>query len=222
MCARYRPTRRDLLLEHFRAKWRMPPVAEEAARDVYPGQRAPFIRRPPELASGDEAVPEREIAIGVFGLLPHWAKDEKLARSTYNARSETVALKPSFRDAWRRAHHCVIPAEAFYEPDWRSGRAIPTRIARADGRSLGIAGLWEWSPLGGPDGTLSFTMLTINADTHPVMCQYHRPDDEKRMIVLLREDDYDAWLEAPAERSMEFMRQCPPEDLVAVPALAAV
>ncbi|MFC5498117.1 hypothetical protein ACFPOE_11275 [Caenimonas terrae] len=59
-------------------------------------------------------------------------------------------------------------------------------------------------------------MLTINATDHPVMCNYHRPDDEKRMIVLLREDDFDAWLDAPVERSMEFMRQCPPEDLVAV------
>ena len=62
---------------------------------------------------------------------------------------------------------------------------------------------------------LSFTMLTINADSHPVMCNYHRPDDEKRMIVLLREDDFDAWLDAPAGRSMDFMRPCPPEDLIA-------
>ena len=59
-------------------------------------------------------------------------------------------------------------------------------------------------------------LLTINADTHLVMCNYHRPDDEKRMIVLLREDDYDSWLDAPPERSMDFMRACPPEDLVAV------
>ena len=51
-------------------------------------------------------------------------------------------------------------------------------------------------------------MLTINADTHPVMSQYHRPGDERPMIVTLREEDYDAWLDAPAERSLEFMRQC--------------
>ena len=57
-------------------------------------------------------------------------------------------------------------------------------------------------------------MLTINADTHSVMKNYHRPEDEKRMIVVLREEDYDAWLAAPAERSMEFMRQCAASDLV--------
>jgi putative SOS response-associated peptidase YedK len=184
--------------------------------DVFPGLQAPFIRRPRERDSGDEAVPDREALAGVFGLLPHWAKDQKLTKATYNARSETVAAKPAFRDAWMRAQHCIIPAEAFYEPDWRTGKHIPTRIARSDGRPLGIAGLWSWwrPPSGGE--IHSFTMLTINADTHPVMCKYHRPDDEKRMIVVLREEDYDAWLEAPAERSMDFMRQCAPEDLVAV------
>lgn len=62
----------------------------------------------------------------------------------------------------------------------------------------------------------SETMLTINSDTHPVTCNYHRPGDEKRMIVILGEEDYDAWLDAPAARLMDFMRQCPPEDLVAV------
>jgi putative SOS response-associated peptidase YedK len=58
-------------------------------------------------------------------------------------------------------------------------------------------------------------MLTINADEHAFMCRYQRPDDEKRMVVILREDDYDAWLKAPAEGAMDFMRQCPPADLVA-------
>lgn len=68
--------------------------------------------------------------------------------------------------------------------------------------------------MGGGEDVHSFTMLTINADTHTVMRQFHRPGDEKRRIVILREEDFDAWLDAPAERSMEFMRQCPPEDLI--------
>jgi putative SOS response-associated peptidase YedK len=48
------------------------------------------------------------------------------------------------------------------------------------------------------------------------MCNYHRPGDEKRMVVILAEDQYDAWLGAPAERSMDFMRPCPPQDMVAL------
>ncbi|EGH18803.1 hypothetical protein Pgy4_38171, partial [Pseudomonas savastanoi pv. glycinea str. race 4] len=50
------------------------------------------------------------------------------------------AEKPSFRHAWRHAQHCIIPEVAIYEPDWRSGKAVATRIARADGELLGIAG----------------------------------------------------------------------------------
>jgi putative SOS response-associated peptidase YedK len=217
MCSRYRPSDPAVLAQHFMADtWRRQPVQGELKPEAFPGYKAPFIRRPPERSSGDEAVPDREAVVGLFGLLPFWAKDTKLTKSTYNARSETVATKPSFRDAWKRAQHCIVPAAAFYEPDWRTGKHIPTRISRADGKPMGIAGLWErWkSPVG--EEVFSFTMLTVNADTHPVMCAYHRPDDEKRMIVLLREDDYDAWLDAPAERSMDFMRQCPPEELVAV------
>ena len=87
-------------------------------------------------------MPEREALPGQLGLIPHWATDTTVARHMYNARSETVASKPSFRDAWRHGQRCIVPAEAFYEPDWRSGKAVPTRIARADGEPMGIAGLW--------------------------------------------------------------------------------
>jgi len=58
-----------------------------------------YIRKPLEADIGDEAVPERETLTGKFGLLPHWAQDEKFARRTFNARSETAATLPSFRDA---------------------------------------------------------------------------------------------------------------------------
>jgi putative SOS response-associated peptidase YedK len=162
---------------------------------------------------GDDAVPEREALAGTFGLLPHWATDTKIARNTYNARSETVAEKPSFREAWKRAHNCIIPAETFFEPDWRSVKAIPTRIANTSGEPLGIAGLWSaWKD---PQGhTLhSFTMLTINADHHPLMNRFHKPADEKRMIVILPSERYDDWLQAPAVDSAAFLQAWPADAL---------
>ncbi len=197
--------------------WRRTPAQGELKPEAYPGYKAPFIRRPPELSSGDEAVPQREAVVGLFGLLPLWAKDTKLSRSTYNARSETVATKPSFREAWKRGQHCIVPAAAIYEPDWRSGKHIPTRISRADGNPMGIAGLWErWkSPAG--EEVFSLTMLTVNADPHSFMRNFHRPEDEKRMVVILDEAHFDAWLDAPASESMEFMRQFPAEHLVGIP-----
>lgn len=217
MCSRYRPTDEAVLAQHFMATWRHAPAQGELKPEAYPGYKAPFIRRPPELSSGDEAVPMREAVVGLFGLLPFWAKDTKLTKSTYNARSETVATKPSFREAWKRGQHCIVPAAAIYEPDWRTGKHIPTRISRADGNPLGIAGLWErWkSPAG--EEVHSLTMLTVNADSHPFMRDFHRPEDEKRMVVILHESQFDAWLDAPAAESMEFMRQFPAEQLVGVP-----
>ena len=182
--------------------------------DVWPGYPSIFIRRPKEADSGDEAVPGREALAGVFGMIPHWAKDATVARRTYNARSETVAEKTSFRDAWRLARHCIIPAEAIYEPDWRSGKAVATRISRADGQPMGIAGLWTgWK---GPDGEVvrSMTMLTINATEHPLMRHFHKPTDEKRMVVILPEDRYDAWLQAGANGSGEFLLQFPADEFV--------
>lgn len=67
--------------------------------DVCPTYAALFIRRPAEADVGDEAMPEREALAGQFGLAPHWAKDEKFGRRTFNACSETAATLPSFRDA---------------------------------------------------------------------------------------------------------------------------
>ena len=140
--------------------------------------------------------------------------------STSNARSESVAKSFTFGGAWRRGQHCIIPVEAFFEPDWRTGKAIPTRFSRTDGQPMGIAGLWDsWNEPGkGP--LLSFTMLTINAADHLLLRDYHWPNDEKRMIVVLPEGRYQEWLEAPAEESVAFMQQYPADRLVATPKLS--
>ena len=175
--------------------------------DVWPTYESLFIRRPREADVGDEAVPEREAVAGRFGLLPHWAKDDKFGRRTYNARSETAATLPSFRDAWRKGQHCIIPADAIFEPDWRSGKAVPTRISRADGEPLGVAGLWSWWKSAAGVEVLSFAMLTINADEHSLLRNFHKPEDEKRMVVILPQAAYADWLNASPGRANEFLRE---------------
>jgi putative SOS response-associated peptidase YedK len=174
-----------------------------------------FIRRHEHADVGDDAVPPREALVGSFGLIPHWSKDEKIARHTYNARTETVAEKPSLRDAWKRGQHCIIPVQSFFEPDWRSGKAVPTRITLANDEPMGVAGLWaKWrSPAG--ETVHSFTMLTINADAHPLMRNFHKPQDEKRMIVILPPERYDDWLQAGAGESVEFLKAWPAEQMAA-------
>ncbi len=192
----------------------------DAKQDVWPGYQGVFVRAANVTSPSSRVA--REARAGSFGLIPHWATDTKIARNTYNARVETVGSKPSFRESWKQARHCIIPAVAIYEPDWRSGRAIPTRISRADNTPMGIAGLWDlWQPPKG-DPVLSFTMLTINADQHELMQQFHKPADEKRMVVILPEAQYENWLTASSEQSMDFMRLFPAQDLSAeVPAPTA-
>ncbi len=212
MCAHYKapPTP-----EIYRASFGVEPPAQLGKIDVWPGYPAGFIRRHVNADVGDEAVPPAEALTGLFGMVPRWAKEPKSKYPTYNARSETVAEKATFRDSWRQGRHCIIPAESFFEPDWRSGKSIPTRMQRADGQPMGIAGLWEdWKS---PDGELiySFTMLTINAADHAVMRNFHKPEDEKRMVVILPESRYQEWLEADAQDSQDFMRPYPADSLIA-------
>ena len=212
MCAHYDPQTDPARLKAFFGVGDLPLGLKSS---LWPGYHGPFLRKHEFADVGDDAVPFRELLVGSFGLIPHWAKDTTIARKTYNARSETVHEKPSYRDAWRLARHCIIPAEAIYEPDWRSGRAVPTRISRADGRPMGIAGLWSvWKNPSG-ETTFSYTMLTINADQHLFMCQFHKPDDEKRSVVILHEQDYDHWLQASAAESREFLFPYPADNLVA-------
>lgn len=212
MCSHYQGVKDH---ERFRRHFGVAAPADPGREDLWPGYVGSFIRRHPLAEVGDEAVPPLEALTGMFGLVPHWSADTKIVRHTYNARSETVAVKPSFRDAWKHGQHCIIPAEAFYEPDWRSGRAVATRIASTDGAPLGLAGLWaRWRS---PQGELvhSYTMLTINADAHPLMQQFHKPGEEKRMVVILAPQHYQAWLTAPPAKAYDFLAAWPAERLVA-------
>lgn len=206
MCAHYQALRDP-------AAWRQnfdvnPP--DGGRDDVWPSYPAAFIRHPQPLPASEVApgAAVAEALIGRFGLVPHWAKDETVGRHTYNARSETVASKPSFRDAWRLGRRCVVPAEAIYEPDWRSGRGVPTRIRRSDGQPLALAGVWTgWrSPTG--EVLRSFSLLTVNADHHAFMRQFHKPDEEKRMVVVLPLHALQHWLQAPVTEAQAWIQAC--------------
>jgi putative SOS response-associated peptidase YedK len=127
----------------------------------------------------------------------------------------------SFKTAWAKARHCIVPCQAIYEPDWRSGKHVPTRFTAADDDMLGVAGIW--SPWKNPESgawELSFAMLTINADMHPLFKLMHRPDtkrpadkQDKRMVVVLPLDSYEAWLDAPPRSRWTSCASCPRSDL---------
>ena len=203
-----------------------PPATNTVGRDVWPRRPGVFVRNvaaaEPVLEGAENAGPPvRELVVGQFGLVPPWVKsasDAKL-RSTklVNARSETVSTSNNFRNAWLGAQRCIVPMMAFLEDDFRSGKAVPTRIARVDGKPMGVAGLWErWT---GADGEVivSFCLLTVNANSHALMHRYQQPGSEKRMLAVLNEGSYGAWLSAHPEKAREFMRAYPAQALTANP-----
>lgn len=161
-----------------------------------------------------------ELAQGQFGLVPTWVKsasDAKL-RSTKLAvtRYETMSTATAMREVWLKGQRCIIPMQAFFEDDWRSRKAVPTRIARVDGKPMGVAGLWErWTQ--GDEEIISFTLLTVNANSHALMNRYGQNGNEKRMPAILNEGAYSAWLSAPLDKAREFMRAYPANLLLANP-----
>jgi len=183
--------------------------------DVWPTYSATFIRLAKQLDPNTSNLLEQESVSGSFGLIPHWSKDTKIARHTYNARIETVADKPAFKDAWRLCRFCIIPAEAIYEPDWRTGKAISTRIQRVDHEPMGIAGIWTGRKTPSGEIQRSFSMLTLNADEHPLMRNFHKPEDEKRMVAILDESNYVDWLSSNNVDCLKLLRPYPADKLVA-------
>jgi len=123
-------------------------------------------------------------------LVPHFTADPKGGRKPVNARAETIATTPMFRDAFQR-RRCLVPADAFYE--WQATQAdkIPHAIARLDGEPMAFAGLWEgWrAPDGSPGGGVlrSFAIVTTtaNATLRPL---------HERMPVVLEAADWPLWL----------------------------
>lgn len=207
MCSNYRPvTRRDRLAAFFSATQDLGALPDFSA-EIWPLGVAPFVHATPGSAEA------RQVDGGQFGLLPFWAKDNAYGKRTYNARSETVAKLPSFRDAWRHGQRCIVPAEAIYEPCYESGKAVRWRIGQAGDIPMGIAGIWAKHPSftsekeGAP--LLSFAMLTMNADGHPVFQRMHGPNDEKRMVVILHPEAYERWLTCPVPEAASFFRQWP-------------
>lgn len=180
-----------------------------------------FVRRPPEHDAGDEAVPAIEGVTGRWDLISGSTRPDALPGaeklSTFNARDDRVANAFTFRNAWRRAQHCVIPADAVFKPDWRSGKAVATRFTRADGAPLGVAGLWSRGKDENGEIVETYTMLTVNADDHPLFRHYHRRGEEKRMVVLLPDEAHDEWLDADPDQAIGMLRGAPAEVWTATP-----
>jgi putative SOS response-associated peptidase YedK len=188
------------------------------AKEIFQRAPGPFVR------CGASAA-ERELVVGQWGLIPWFAKTARLAYSTNNARSEEIATKASYKQSWLQGRRCIIPAWSFDEPCWETGRTVWWNFRRADGQPWGLAGLWnDWTDKETGEVISSYTMLTINADHHPIMSRMHRPDpklppdsQDKRSVIAIEQGDVEAWLQGSIEDAMELMRAPPVEAIEAEP-----
>lgn len=137
-----------------------------------------------------------------WGLIPRWAKDLKAGYKTINARAETVAEKPAFRDAYRR-RRCLLPISSFYE--WRktpSGKQ-PFAIRIQDEEMFTLAGLWEeWTS---PDGEVIESCTVVTTEANALMSGIH-----DRMPVIVDKDERDVWLRADPATAAHVMRPYDP------------
>ena len=149
-----------------------------------------------------------------WGLVPGWVDDPDDFPRPINARAETVAEKPSFRDAFAE-RRCLVLADGFYEWKGRRGSKQPYRVTRTDGEPFAFAGLWEtWGSNG---GTLRTTTIITTAANETVGAIHDR------MPVILARDEERRWLSAAAPDDLQSMLDpYPDDDLEAYPVSRAV
>jgi putative SOS response-associated peptidase YedK len=163
----------------------------QARYNLAPTQMAPVVR---------ERDGARRLDMLRWGLLPKWSKDASGAAKMINARSETIAEKPAYRDAFR-ARRCLVPADGFYEWQVRGKTKQPYRISLADGGTFAFAGLWEsWAdPNDGGAMVETYTVATVVAAAS--IAHIHH-----RMPVILEAEDYQAWLTGDVEAAGALLK----------------
>ena len=146
--------------------------------------------------------PVRSLEVATWGLVPSWAKDTSIAAKLTNARSETVAEKPSFRKAFA-SQRCLVPADGYYE--WYAAQAttgsgrpakLPFYIHAFDTSTLAMAGLYEWWKR--PDGTWLLTCCVLTTAANDDLMRIH-----DRMPVMVPKDRWNWWLDGRSKVEVE-------------------
>ncbi|RZI39946.1 SOS response-associated peptidase [Herbaspirillum sp. HC18] len=195
MCGRFASNTPPYQLQQWYDALVMPDVAPRY--NIAPGTMIVAVREMPQ---------GREGSLMRWGFIPSWAKDPGSMPMLNNARGETVAEKPMFRQAFRR-RRCLIPASGFYE--WKAvpGQKLkqPFYISFRDATPMSFAGLWESSHAA--DGTMIDTCTIITTEANGVLAPIHN-----RMPVIIDRPDWSTWLAAKPVDEAELMRLVKPFD----------
>ncbi len=177
MCGRYTLTNPQTAFRESFPEY-TPTVSQPPRYNIAPGQSVPAI-----LNDG-----RRRIITARWGLVPAWAAKPSIGNRLINARAESIAERPAFRQAYIM-HRCLLPADGFYEWLHRQGRRLAFYFHRRDNRAFAFAGLWSrWHDPDTNTPLLSCTLITTKA-AEPVR-RIHQ-----RMPLILPADLWDAWLQ---------------------------
>jgi putative SOS response-associated peptidase YedK len=181
MCGRYRLARKkEILAETFDVVDEESAVEWSPRYNVAPGQDVVVARQ-------DAVRPTRSISLVRWGLIPSWSKDAKAGYKMINARAETVADMPAFRDPFR-SRRCLIPADGFYEWSKQGKEKSPFCFSMADDSIFAFAGIWDrWR---NPNQESMETCSIITTSANAILSGIH-----DRMPVILKRDHYDLWLD---------------------------
>lgn len=147
--------------------------------NIAPGQNIAVVR-----STGDGG--QRELSFMRWGLVPAWADDPAIGNKMINARGETIATKPAFREAFK-SRRCLVVADGFYEWQRQGRHKQPYYITRKDGQPLALAGLWErWKRGPQPLETCTIVTTTANELVEPL---------HDRMPVIITPEDFERWLD---------------------------
>lgn len=198
MCGRYALTSPPAVIAaRFNLLW-VPEIS--AHYNIAPAQNIPVVRNT-----------ERggELVLLKWGLIPSWARDASIGARLINARGETLADKPAFRNAYRH-RHCLIPADAFYEWKAVDGRKQPYCIQLRDKALFAMAGLWEhWLA---PDGQAVESCTIITVDANARVAELHA-----RMPLIVAPQDYQAWLSSETTPALALPTSVPAAEMLYYP-----
>ncbi len=210
MCGRYTLHHKPKEIEE---RFEVEPVEELLAPryNIAPSQIIPVIRH------AQSGAGLREMAGCKWGLIPFWAKDPKIGNNLINAKAETIAEKPSFKQAFAK-RRCLIPTDGFYE--WQKRGKAPSQpiyIRRRDGGLFAFAGLWEvWKS---PEGEPLETCTIITVEPNELISKIHH-----RMAAILKLDDEAAWIDpkSSVDDLLQMLRPYDSDALEAIPVSRAV
>ena len=212
MCGRFASkATKEQIEREFKAVGKNPAVFEPRY-NIAPSQAIGAV-----LAPGGERI----LSDLKWGLVPSWAKDPAIGNRMINARAETLAEKPSFRDAFKK-RRCIVPASGFYEWDKKgkgAGAKQPFYFYLKEREVFGFAGLYEeW--LDRETGEVLETCTIITTEANEVLEPVH-----DRMPVILKAKDYEQWLDAnetDTERLVNLLVPFSAEEMASHPVSRAV